>query len=316
MIARVFCLVLALFAVALPCRAQTAPDAGAPAQPTDPATRAQQLKQQGDAAMTDLRYADALDLYQQAAAIAPSPALLYNQGRALEALGRFPEALHFLERFNKEAPPDLKARVPRLEELITGIRNKVGVLTITCNVKGARIIVNGQISGTAPLEHALELNAGTVKVEIDASGYRPYRSSIAVPGGGSAVVNATLVSKQSTGFVRITSPVAGALVRVDGKRIGTVPVELVLERGRHKVELSKDGYENGTSSVVIMAGQKKELSVPLASEPGLLSRWYFWTAVGVVVVGGAVATAALLTERSADRGDIPPGQISGPLVRF
>ena len=37
------------------------------------------------------RYADALVLYQRAYELSNDPALLYNQGRAFEALGDYPD---------------------------------------------------------------------------------------------------------------------------------------------------------------------------------------------------------------------------------
>ena len=39
-------------------------------------------------------------------------------------------------------------------------------------------------------------------------------------------------------------------------------------------------------------------------------------ALGLSLVGGIVLTAALLTEKSPDKGTIAPGQIGAPLVRF
>ena len=60
-----------------------------------------------------LRYADALGAYAEAYALTRDPALLYNQGRAHQALGNFPEALASFERFAVEASPDLRARVAR-----------------------------------------------------------------------------------------------------------------------------------------------------------------------------------------------------------
>src|SRR5580700_9805040 len=81
----------------LAARAQAPAPPIAPPASTSTPDRAAQLKQQGDAAMESLHYADALGAYTQAYALSRDPALLYNQGRAQQALGNFPDALLALE---------------------------------------------------------------------------------------------------------------------------------------------------------------------------------------------------------------------------
>src|SRR5258708_21264757 len=74
--------------------------------------RAADLKKKGDAAMDSLHYQDALTAYDEAYALNHDPAILFNRGRALQALGEFPQALEQLERFSAEAPAALKSKVP------------------------------------------------------------------------------------------------------------------------------------------------------------------------------------------------------------
>jgi hypothetical protein len=90
----------------------------------------------------------------------------------------------------------------------------------------------------------------------------------------------------------------------------------VLAAGTHQVQVRREGYEPATSSAVVRVGETTRLDVPLHSPPAITSRWWFWTGVGAVVLGGTALTVALLTEREADSGSIAPGQVSGPLVRF
>src|SRR5688572_32317740 len=63
-----------------------------------------ELKKRGDDAMESGRPADALAAYVEAYAISKDPALLYNKGRALQALTEYPRALEELEAFDKSAP--------------------------------------------------------------------------------------------------------------------------------------------------------------------------------------------------------------------
>jgi hypothetical protein len=147
-------------------------------------TGAAALKAQGDDAMQRLDYSKALALYEQAYALEKNAALLYNRGRALQALRRFPEALDALEAFEREAAPELKTRVPKLGELVTEVRGKVSVLVLSCNVEGARVVVGQRVIGTTPLPGPVRLNAGTAQLEVTADGHHPYRSRVQLPPAG------------------------------------------------------------------------------------------------------------------------------------
>ena len=295
-----------------PVQAEQAP----PAPPAESSTEAAALKAQGDDAMQRLDYATALSLYEQAYAHEKNPALLYNRGRALQALRRFPEALDALEAFEREAPSELKARVPKLAELLSEVRGKVSTLALTANVKGARILVAQRVIGTTPLSSPVRLNAGAVVVEVTADGYHPYKKRVELPPAGRLELAVELRSKSTTGILEVGSPVPGAAVWVGGHHIGTVPAQTVLDAGTHQVTVRKEGYEPASTTAVVRVGATNHLDVPLEKPPGITSRWWFWTGVGAVVLGGTALTIALLTERDPEAGSIPPGQVSGPLVRF
>src|SRR5687767_3367343 len=98
------------------------------------AQSAKELKAEGDAAFTARRYGDAVRAYDKAYASGHDAAVLYNKARAHEALEQFPEALLAIERFDKEAPPAVRAKVAGLSTLIADIRSHVATLVITCNV--------------------------------------------------------------------------------------------------------------------------------------------------------------------------------------
>lgn len=271
------------------------------------------LKKKGDAAMDKLDYEGAIAAYAQAWSLAGDPAVLYNKGRAHQALAQFPEALRELELFAKEAPPALKAKVPKLGELIAEIRAKVSTLVVRCNVKGARILVRDRV---APVDAPIQLQAGAAFIEVTADGHQPFRKEVTLVGGSELTVDVVLVSKATTGVLTVKSPAASAEVIVDGKPAGKAPAQVIVEAGTHRVIVRGDGYEEAGVSAVVEAGGTREVTVTLEKRPPITSRWWFWTGVSVVVVGGAVATWALLTERKPDSGDFSPGQVSGPLVRF
>lgn len=279
------------------------------APPDDVQARAAARKKAGDEAMEALQYADALAAYGDAHAITGDPALLYNMGRALQALNRFPEALDKLDAFDLAASPELKARVPRLPKLIADIRQRVSSLRIVTSVDGARILVRGTVVGKSPLAGPLRLAAGPADVEIEIDGYFPAKQSVELPGGGELRVDVKLFSRTTTGVLQVKASVPGGEVFIDERRIGVAPVELNVTKGTHRIAVRHPDFRLYETSAVVDAGESKSVLATLQTKP-IVTRWWFWTGVAAVAAAGVVVTIAAITERAPDVGTIAPGQLS------
>ena len=268
------------------------------------------LKKQGDDAMLTLRYQDALTFYEQAYEMTKDPALHYNRGRALEALGRFPEALHMLEAFTKEASPELLARVPKLDELLAQIRGRVAVLSVQVDVPDASVQLGAAVIGDAPLVDK-EVNAGPGRLEISADGYEPLVMNVDLKGGKKTDLKLQLVPRDKQGTLIVRTSVAGADVTVDGAPRGHAPAELRLAPGTHTIELEHGGYETEERNVVMATGDRKVVDITLREAPAVYEQWWFWTIIGgSVAAGTAVGVGyALTTEKAPGSGTIDPGQI-------
>lgn len=277
---------------------------------------AQSLKADGDAAMTEGRFAEALSAYERGAAIEPSPILDYNRGRALQALGRNADALLLLERFQREADPELRARVPKLDALLSSVRARVGTLKIECNVAGARVRVGGRPVAAGAFPASLKVDAGLREISVEADGFVAAKRSIDVPAEGSTTVALRLERLDRASTLRIISDVVGARVSIDGAFVGQVPLELTLSPGAHRVRVDKGGYESNESQVVVRRNEWRQVKIDLESGAPIYARWWLWTGVGVAAAATTLAIIALTTERAPDSGDIPPGRVAGPLVRF
>lgn len=296
--------------------------AGAPLQPAlaqetpsaADAARAKELRQQGHKNFDEQRYAEALSAYRRSYELSKDPALLYNIGRSHQLLNEAPEALGAYEDFLSKASADLKAKVQGLDATVAEVRKQVTTLTIISNVAGARVLIRKKDVGVTPLK-PLRLLAGDAEIEVLAEGYEPLTRTLSLGGGESVSADLSLTGKKNSGLLIVVSPVSGAKVLVDGRPVGATPTEVMLEAGEHRVTVRGDGLKETSRTVVIAAGDRRELSVTTekASQP---SRWWLWAGAGVLVVGGIVLTAALLTERSPEKGTLAPGQISAPLIRF
>lgn len=175
-------IVLALMAITLDARAQSATDLA----------RAAQLKEQGDALVHSLHYREALSSYDAAFAISHDPAILYNRARALDALGETPEALDAFEAFVRVAPPELKAKVPKLQELVAATRERVATIVIRCPVAGATVFVRNRREGMTPLATPLRFSTGSALLEVQAAGYRPFRRTLTLTPGEPITIDVPL----------------------------------------------------------------------------------------------------------------------------
>lgn len=308
--------VLALFALILwpsAARANDDPPPSPPASADAPPPDATTLKRRGDDAMDALRFDEAVALYKRAYEAGHEPAVLYNLGRAYEAMTDYPHALDHLVAFEAAAPPDLRARVPGLAARIADLRTRVTTLVVRVNVEGARVTVQNTVVGTSPVA-PYRTRPGHVVIEVTADGYRPFRAPLDVVGGKDYVVDAHLFANATSGILVVRSPQIGASVEVDGAFVGQTPVETVVPKGERRVVLKKEGFLPSSTAIVVGADERKEVEVPLEAKGSVLSKWWFWTGVAVVVAGGVVAAVALTTERDPTSGTYPPGRVSGPLV--
>ncbi len=210
------------------------------------------LKAQGDELFDAGRYAEAHEAYKRAYTKRPDASLLYNDARALEALGEYPEALDELERFSTEAPPEVRAKVPKLSALINDLRSRIATVRVTTNVTKGRLYLRGKDMG--PIEpsgaHVVRTRAGEATIRVVADGYRPFSRSLTLAGG----------------------------------RVRDVDAQLT---------------------------ENPRPSEPRPESESVTSKWWFWSAVGAVLIGGATATTFALTqERDAAKGEgFTPGQI-------
>jgi hypothetical protein len=278
----------------------------------------QELKRSGNEKMDALDFVGALSDYQAALKGAPDDATLYyNVGRAQGLLGHNVEALEALEEFGRRATPDVRARA-QFDQLVAQARTKVAFLSVACPIAGSRVLVGKKVIGDAPLNHApVDASPEPVAVRIEAEGYREDVRTLTLTGTRETRLECRLLTKATSGTLLVTTVPPGAIISVDGRELGNPPLEVPLPSGQHTVLARRDGYDDAQVPVVVTAGDaKRTVDIQLTKAAPLTSKWWFWTAIGVVVVSGVVVTAALLTERPADKGTIPPQQISAPLVRF
>jgi hypothetical protein len=151
-----------------------------------------------------------------------------------------------------------------------------GRLLIRSTPAGARVVLDGRDVGETPLTVRDVANgAHTVRVVRDGyvadqqrvivSAARPAPSlTIALTRPAAAAALTPSGPGQSMAAVYVASRPAGASVFLDGKLIGTTPLQVgEVTAGNHTVGLELDGYQRWSSSVHVVAGERSRVAASL-----------------------------------------------------
>ncbi len=283
-----------------------------PPKPVAPGkSEAGKLKAAADVLMDQDRYSDALVLYERAYELSSDPALLYNEGRALEALGDYPKALEKLEAFDRDAPPNVRALVPGLRELIADLKSRMATLVVKTNAPNARVLLRQKDEGVVNGERRFPTRAGQASVEVAAEGYETFRRDLDLSAGTTLVVEANLALKKKDALIVVrTTPSAD--IFFDGTAMGRAPLQVHAAPGSHELVATANGFYEERIAMTLALGDRRDIELELRQTPGIASKWWFWTGIAVVVLGG-VATAVVLTrEKPHDNGSFGTGSVAGP----
>lgn len=267
----------------------------------------------------DAQWGAALAAYERSAKLKPHPWTTYNMGVCERALGQYVRARRTFSRAltQRGESGDLpEATVADIERFVSEIDRLVAALDVTLEPSDARVAVDGQPievageEGGMPVAFAgtttgggpgtpapaatfrLVLDPGHHVIVLSREGFSDAVHAEDVRPGDKRVVKLALDRLPATIHVRASKP--GAVVAVDGLDVGVAPVDLRRPAGTHHVVVRKPGFVPYETDAVVRPGQRAELVAALREErPGVLSRWWFWTAAGVLVTGAAVTTYAL-----------------------
>jgi tetratricopeptide (TPR) repeat protein len=180
------CLAL-LAAGAPPARAQVA----APEAEADAArTKARALLQEGARFMDERQYDRAVETFQEAYRLVPSPKVLYNLGVAYLSVARYADALAALERFLAEATDAPAANQETARRHVADLRGKVSTLTFTSDRSSGELILDGRSLGEVAFDRPLTIDAGPHDLRAVSQG-RLLDQRITAPAGGRLAVSLT-----------------------------------------------------------------------------------------------------------------------------
>jgi hypothetical protein len=152
---------------------------------------------------------------------------------------------------------------------------KAGRLAISSTPPGARVEVNGRVRGRTPLTLG-DLSLGAQTVRLTQSGYaaaerrvtltsaRPSQSLSVPLTRAAAVPRPPAAAATYFGTMVVETRPSGARVFLDGREVGTTPLDLPkVSAGSHVVRLELEGYSRWTASVQVVAGERNRVAASL-----------------------------------------------------
>ncbi|MEZ5366703.1 MAG: PEGA domain-containing protein, partial [Bryobacterales bacterium] len=166
---------------------------------------------------------------------------------------------------------------PMLAAMLKSDRN-VGGLRITTGMDDVTVLLNGKPyrRKTSNGRVLVYLVPGKLKVAVQKEGFvPPPEQSVEIVKGQQASLEFNLEPLPKTASLRIRNSVAGAEVRLDGKKVGEIASNgeffaANVKPGKHKIELLKDNFEPREFEERWKEGQTVEITGALQSITGTL----------------------------------------------
>src|SRR3954467_8864144 len=125
----------------------------------------------------------ALEKFDEAFRLIPSPRILFNRGKAHRALGEDVEALTDFERFLDAGPFAPKESRDHASRNVEALRPRLAYLEVQTDDVGSAIAVDGREIGTAPLARPVVVARGKHEVRVAKAGMvDDVRSVAVIPG--------------------------------------------------------------------------------------------------------------------------------------
>lgn len=139
----------------------------------------------------------ALQDFQKAYLLSPSPRALAQIGLAEQALGIWLKAEDDVSgALKNENDPWIQKNHDALESALTTIETHLGTLEIRCDAPDAEVFVDGGSRGKLGIGSSVRVEAGTREVQVRAPGKYASSRSVIVPPGGVARETITLETIQ------------------------------------------------------------------------------------------------------------------------
>ena len=195
------------------------------------------------------------------------------------------------------------------------------LVKVAANLAGSILSIDGKEIGALPLPPQ-NIPSGEHMVTVKRPGYAAFAKKVQIPGGKSVEVEAKLTA--TAAVLSVTSDVPGAEVLLNGRSIGTVPLnDVEVPPGPAEIAVIKQGFREETQKINFVVGREYPIvvkfnavaavesdrpvdtrltpnaassapvtGVALAPSEPITSKWYFWAGVAAGVAAVAIGVGA------------------------
>lgn len=136
--------------------------------------------------------------FQRAYELNPSWKLLYNIAICYRAEKDYVAALEAFERYLEEGGANVPSdRRQAVEEAIGTLKPRIGRISVTANVPGARVAIDDIAKGTIPLSGPIPVNPGRRRVTVSMDGWIPKTDAVVIAPSESKTMTFTLNKSKS-----------------------------------------------------------------------------------------------------------------------
>lgn len=146
------------------------------------------------------------------------------------------------------------------------------MISVQSNVVGAKVYLDDRsqgVAGITPFQMMTSVGKHTLIAEKE--GYEPATEEFELkPGEAGPVTIKIKMDKGNYGRLQVNSNVKGAVVEIDGDKLGTVPFPGELPQvatGSHKIKVSANGYDTWEGEIEVASGGTVQVKTTLAKKP-------------------------------------------------
>lgn len=253
---------------------------------------ARQLFSEGQAALEEGRFTDAVRAFQGSLRLSDRPGTMFNLGLAYRGLDQCREAVDAFEQVIGLSQDD--RLVTQSRALREEASRCVGHVALTIAGRATEVLVDGDPVRLLDGQHDLSLNPGHHTFEARREGHVPARATVDLARSARDSITLDASAWPMAARIVIDTGRADATVSLNGEPVRPSARGVEAMPGRQRVEVRFADGDVQRREVDVPAGGR----VVLAFTPGdgasggIHTRWWFWTGLGAVVLGTVVGVVA------------------------
>jgi hypothetical protein len=190
----------------------------------------------------------------------------------------------FLRAVTTTADPSL---ISQAEQALHDSLAAVCRVEISVDPVQARLEVDGRARDV--LAGTVELDPGEHVLVATADGYARTERRVRLARGTNSVVSLQMVRTSELSFLRVETNVSEAIVRLDGREVGTGTVDEIVRAGTHTVDVLGPHHRPFTREIQSFVGQRQVIRANLSDRRTVFESPWFWVATGAIIAGGVGA---------------------------